>query len=418
MIYPKQSQKPTAINHCFNCYHGRMALILELWDRDLRHLFPASCFACACRIRWVGWCCHYFKELRWWKFHFPTFVCLLFVGHSCLLRGEILLNAQENFIHKIFAENGNHPPIYGWDDMNIPTQVALQLQDQPLQRSRLRFRWAWKALARKPQTHCAWHWSDSPKKHLGEFFEFGIWNRKTSKSNIFVQNMLCEINGLQKSWSVSEFKATCSQNAEWNSRVVLWQKRSPQSTCGKFQMLHFPSPFSGGEGLLGHSSSRCTFLGWCSMFERFTRIGHRWRSLKGLIFLKCRYEPWDFDNEVLEFLLLESWCAVLPIRLVASPSGIGIKIVTYAHIGKIRNPLNLQNTKKHQSRPLTQQLSTVLCSPYFVFFVNFQEFDLNRNRYIENFREISSQIVLCVIVRVSFSIHFQKLNKWVIGLRW
>lgn len=107
-------------------------------------------------------------------------------------------------------------------------------------------------------------------------------------------------------------------------------------------MLHFPSPFSGGEGLLGHSSSRCTFLGWCSMFERFTRIGHRWRSLKGLIFLKCRYEPWDFDNEVLEFLLFESWCGVLPIRLVVSPSGIGIKIVIY---GKIRNPLNLQNTK-------------------------------------------------------------------------
>ena len=110
LIYPKQSQKPTAINHCFNCYHGRMALILELWDRDLRHLFPASCFACAWRIRWVGWWCHYFKELRWWKFHFPgmtwTFLPRLLFNYKINLFNAADYDLDEH--EKLLRENLRH----------------------------------------------------------------------------------------------------------------------------------------------------------------------------------------------------------------------------------------------------------------------------------------------------------------------
>ena len=156
LIYPKQSQTPTAINHCFNCYHDRMALILELWDRDLRHLFPASCFACAWRIRWVGWWCHYFKELQKWKFHFPgmtwTFLPRLLFNYKINLFNAADYDLDEH--EKLLRENLRH---------TVPGTEVI------------------------------------PRKNSWvNVFEFGIWNRKTSMSNIFVQNMLCEINGLQK----------------------------------------------------------------------------------------------------------------------------------------------------------------------------------------------------------------------------
>lgn len=104
LIYPKQSQKLTALNH------GRMALILELWDRDLRHLFPASCFACAWRIRWVGRLCHYFKELRWWKFHFPgmtwTFLPRLLFNYKINLFNAADYDLDEH--EKLLRENLRH----------------------------------------------------------------------------------------------------------------------------------------------------------------------------------------------------------------------------------------------------------------------------------------------------------------------
>ena len=43
---------------------------------------------------------------------------------------------------------------------------------------------------------------------------------------------------------------------------------------------------------------------------------------------KMKIRTMRFDSEMLGFWLFESWYGVLPIRLVVSPSGIGIRIVT------------------------------------------------------------------------------------------
>ena len=78
-----------------------------------------------------------------------------------------------------------------------------------------------------------------PEKAPEWIFEFGIWNWKTSKSNIFVQNMLCEINGLQKSWFFLNSKQHVAKTQNGIQGLCFDKKDHPNQLAENFKCFIF-----------------------------------------------------------------------------------------------------------------------------------------------------------------------------------